>query len=58
MIIGLTLILSREYRLNQWKRSITLLETVNKVSSGVLEMKEKHLVLLLMKIIELELYRK
>ena len=58
MIIGLTLILSRAYRLNQWKRSITLLETVNKVSLGVLEMKEKHLVLLLTKIIELELYRK
>ena len=58
MIIGLTLILSKEYRLNQWKRSITLLETVNKVSLGVLEMKEKHLVLLLTKIIELELYRK
>jgi hypothetical protein len=58
MIIGLTLILSREYRLNQWKRSITLLETVNKVNLGVLERKEKHLVLLLTKIIELELYRK
>ena len=58
MIIGLTLILSRAYRLNQCKRSITLLETVNKVSLGVLEMKEEHLVLLLTKIIELELYRK